>query len=182
MEDSPTHHTHSARDMAQFVSLKPAGINKGITERIRASVETQKPTSVPTNPSSFLKLQDTQEHVQPTQQITDHPEMTPNTTDMSPSAFTQLKTIQSQTQTSGLTLLDGENVTASTFMEKHNNQSQITERSGETKTSVTNNTDLVESLKKNTSQAPMRTTDNNARLRCLLIIDEIWPNRAVMVW
>lgn len=162
MEDSPTQ-THSAQDMTPFVSLEPAGINKESNERMRGSVETQKPTAVPTNPTSFLKLQDTQTRIQPTQQITESPIPNLNTSDQSPSdsyAFTQFKNIQSQT--SSLTLLDVDNFTASTFVEKHHNQSQ-TEQSGETKTSATNNTDLVESLKKNTSQAPMKTTDNNAR-------------------
>ncbi|XP_057213012.1 hemicentin-1 isoform X1 [Triplophysa rosa] len=163
MEDSPTR-THSAQDMTQFVSLESAGISKGSNERIRGSIETQKPTAMPTNPTSFLKLKDTQPHIQPTQQLTESPVTNPNTTDQSPSdsyAFTQFKNIQSQT--SGLTLLDVDNFTALTFVEKHHNQSQITEQSEETKSSATNNTDLVESLKKNTSQAPMRTTDNNAR-------------------
>lgn len=163
MEDSPTR-THSTQDMTPFVSLEPAGINKESNERMRGSVETQKPTAVPTNPTSFLKLQDTQTRIQPTQQITESPILNLNTSDQSPSdsyAFTQFKNIQSQT--SSLTLLDVDNFTASTFVEKHHNQSQITEQSGETKTSATNNTDLVESLKKNTSQAPMKTTDNNAR-------------------
>lgn len=163
MEDSPTR-THSAQDMTQFVSVEPTGINIGSNERIRGSIETQKPTAVPTNLTSFLKLKDTQPHIQPTQQITESPARNPNTTDQSPSdsyTFTQFKNIQSQT--SGLTLLDVDNFTASTSMEKHHNQSQITEQSEETKMSATNNTDLVEPLKKNTSQAPMRTTDNNQR-------------------
>ncbi|XP_062873902.1 uncharacterized protein LOC134335307 [Trichomycterus rosablanca] len=41
--------------------------------------------------------------------------------------------------------------------------SQPTEPLDATKASQTNNTEVVETLKKNTSKAPMRTTDNNAR-------------------
>jgi len=60
--------------------------------------------------------------------------------------------------------MDVENLTASAPVEQHQNQSKIIKQSGGTKSSVTNDTDLVETLKKNTSQAPMRTTDNNNRL------------------
>lgn len=143
--------------MTEFASLKPAGINKGR--------KPQNPTSPPTDPTSFLQLKETRQHIQPTQQVTIPPVINLNASDQSAvnsySYEVQLKNIQEQTKTK--TFLDVDNITASTSVKNQHNQSQIIKQSGGTKSSVTNDTDLIESVKKNTSQAPMRTTDNNAR-------------------
>lgn len=184
MEDSPTYlNLESTQDTTELISLKPSHISIGSNVKIKQPIRTQKPTPVPVKPTPFPPLketfmQDTHEHMQPTEQATKSPVMNPNTNSPSSAdsySYTQrkktlsfsLKSAQSfsgQTQTTGLTLMDVENFTASAPVEQHQNQSQIIKQSGGTKSSVTNDTDLVETLKKNTSQAPMRTTDNNNRL------------------
>nr|XP_055056647.1 hemicentin-1 isoform X2 [Misgurnus anguillicaudatus] len=156
VEDLPTHHfTDSPQDMTQFASLKPAGINKGR--------KPQNPTSPPTDPTLFLQLKETRQHIQPTQPVTKLIGINLNASDQSAvdsySNEVQLKNIKDQTET----FLDVDNITVSTSVENQHNQSQIIKQSKGTKSSVTNNTDLIESVKKSTSQAPMRTTDNNAR-------------------
>ncbi len=184
MEDSPTYlNLESTQDTTELISLKPSHISIGSNEKTKQPIRTQKPTLVPVKPTAFPPLkdsfiQDTHEQMQPREQAPKPPVMNPNTNSPSPAdsySHTQRKTIQSfslksaqsfrgQTQTTGLTLMDVENLTASAPVEQHQNQSQIIKQSGGTKSSVTNDTDLVETLKKNTSQAPMRTTDNNNRL------------------
>ncbi|XP_042612697.1 roundabout homolog 3-like [Cyprinus carpio] len=183
VEDSPTYlNLESTQDTTEFISLKPSGISIGINEKNKQPIQTQKPTPVPVKPAPFppLKetfLKDARQHIQITEQVTKPPVTNPNTNTPFPAdlySHTQLKKIQSvslnsaqsfsgQAQTTGLTLVDVENFTASAPVEQHQNQSQIIKQTGSTKTSVTNDTELVESLKKNTSQAPMRTTDNNNR-------------------
>ncbi|XP_016090019.1 hemicentin-1-like [Sinocyclocheilus grahami] len=179
VEDSPTYlNLESTQDTIELISLKPSYISIGNNEKIKHPIQTQKPTPVPLKPTPFSPLketfiQDSHEHMQPTEQATKPPVMNPNTN--SPSSADSyshqiqsfsLKSAQSfsgQTQTTGLALMDVENFTASAPVQKHQNQSQIIKQSGGTKSSVMNDTDLVESLKKNTSQAPMRTTDNKNR-------------------
>ncbi|XP_016383318.1 uncharacterized protein LOC107720193 [Sinocyclocheilus rhinocerous] len=179
VEDSPIYlNLESTQDTIELISLKPSYISIGSNEKIKHPIQTQKPTPVPLKQTPFPPLketfiQDSHEHMQPTEQATKPPVMNPNTN--SPSSADSyshkiqsfsLKSAQSfsgQTQTTGLTLMDVENFTASAPVQKHQNQSQIIKQSGGTKSSVTNDTDLVESLKKNTSQAPMRTTDNKNR-------------------
>ncbi|XP_073697551.1 uncharacterized protein [Garra rufa] len=183
VEDSPTNlNLESNQDTTEFISLKPSGISIESSEKFKQPVQTQKPSPVPVKPTLFPPLkdtfiQDTHQHMQPTEQVTKLPVLNSNTnTPSTPDLYshTQLKKIQSfslksappfsgQNQTTGLTLMDVENFTASAPVEQHQNQSQVIKQSGGTKSSVTNDTDLVESLKKNTSQAPMRTTDNNNR-------------------
>ncbi|XP_016131069.1 neural cell adhesion molecule 1-like [Sinocyclocheilus grahami] len=180
VEDSPTYlNLESTQDTTEFISLKPSGISVGINEKNKQPIQTQKPTPVPVKPTPFppLKetfLQDARQHFQITEQVTKPPVMNPNTNTPFPAdlySHTHLKKIQSvslnsaqsfsgQTQTTGLTLVDVEDLTASAPVGEHQNQSQIIKQSGSTKSSVRNDTD---SLKKNTSQAPMRTTDNNNR-------------------
>ncbi|XP_058631199.1 roundabout homolog 1 isoform X2 [Onychostoma macrolepis] len=180
VEDSPTY--LNLEFTQELISLKPSHLSIESNEKIKQPIQTQKPTPVPVKPTPFSPLretfiQDTHDHMQPTEQATKPPVMNPNTNrPLSADSYshTQLKKIQSfslksaqsfsgQAQTTGLTLMDAENFTASAPVEKHQNQSQIIKQSGGTKSSVTNDTDLVEPLKKNTSQAPMRTTDNNNR-------------------
>ncbi|XP_042580695.1 uncharacterized protein LOC122137480 [Cyprinus carpio] len=178
VEDSPTYLNPESTQNIELISLKPSYIRKGSNEKIQHPIQTQKTTPVPLKPTPFTPLkeifiQDSHGHMQPTEQATKPPVMNPDTN--SPSSADlyfhkmlsfSLKSAQSfsgQTQTTGLTLMDVENFTALAPVEKHQNQSQIIKQSGGTKSSVTNDTDLVESLKKNTSQAPMRTTDNNYR-------------------
>ncbi|XP_046697205.1 roundabout homolog 1 [Silurus meridionalis] len=67
------------------------------------------------------------------------------------------------TQTSGFTLYNKNNITSTTPMKVHQYWSQPAEQFTATKASQANNTELVEMLNKNTSKAPMRTTDDNAR-------------------
>ncbi|XP_058231005.1 titin isoform X2 [Hemibagrus wyckioides] len=67
------------------------------------------------------------------------------------------------TQTSGFTLYDMNSVTSAAPVEVHQFRSQPAEQLTVTKASQANNTELLELLNKNTSKAPMRTTDNNAR-------------------
>lgn len=66
------------------------------------------------------------------------------------------------TQTSGFTFYNMNSITSTTPAEFHQYWSQPEELTA-TKASQPNNTELVEMLNKNTSKAPMRTTDNNAR-------------------
>lgn len=180
VEDSPTYvNLESTQDTKELISLKPSYISKGSNGKIKHPIQTQKPSPVPLKPTPFPPLketfvQDLHGHMQPTEQATKPPVMNPNTNSPSTADSNSyqilsfsLKSAQSfsrQTQTTGLTLMDVENITATAPVEKHQNQSQIIKQSGGTKSSVTNDTDLVESLKKNTSQAPMRTSDNNNRL------------------
>ncbi|XP_043096276.1 Down syndrome cell adhesion molecule-like protein 1 homolog [Puntigrus tetrazona] len=179
VEDSPTYlNLESTHDTTEFISLKPSHISIGSNEKIKQPSQTQKPTPVPVKPTPFLALketfnQDLREHVQPTEQATKPPVINPNTnspssadsyshTHLKKNLSFSLKSAQSfsgQTQTTGL--MDVENFNSSAPVEKHQNQS--IKQAGGTKSSVTNDTDLVETLKKNTSQAPMRTTDNNNR-------------------
>ncbi|KAK7165114.1 hypothetical protein R3I94_003475 [Phoxinus phoxinus] len=170
VEDSPTYlNLESTQDTTEFISLKPIGISIGSNENIKEPIQTQNPTAVPVkpSPSSQLKetfMQDTHPHIQPTDQVTKPPSMNPNTNSPSPAdSYSQIKNIQSFSQTPGLPLMDVDNFTSSAPVEQHQNKSQSIKQSGGTKSSVTNDTELVESLKKNTSQAPMRTTDNNNR-------------------
>ncbi|KAI5088213.1 roundabout-like 1-like [Silurus meridionalis] len=67
------------------------------------------------------------------------------------------------TQTSGFTLYNKNSITSTTPMKVHQYWSQPAEQFTATKASQANNTELVEMLNKNTSKAPMRTTDDNAR-------------------
>lgn len=67
------------------------------------------------------------------------------------------------TQASGFTLYNMNSTSSTTSAEVHQYWSQSTEQLTATKASQANNTELVEMLNKNTSKAPMRTTDNNAR-------------------
>lgn len=182
VEDSPTYlNPESTQDTTEFFSFKPTGISIGSNENIKEPVQTQNPTIMPVKPTPSPQLketsiQDTNPHIQPTDHVTKPPLMNPNANSPLPAdshsqiiniqSFSQ-KTAQSlsgQTQTPGLNLMDVDNFTASAPVEKHQNKSQSIKQSGGTKSSVTNDTELVESLKKNTSQAPMRTTDNNNRL------------------
>ncbi|XP_048045246.1 hemicentin-1 isoform X2 [Megalobrama amblycephala] len=181
VEDSPTYlNPESTQDTTEFVSFKPTGISIGSNENIKEPVQTQNPTIVPVKPTPSPQLketfiQDTHPHIQPTDHVTKPPLMNPNANSPLPAdSYSQIINIQSfsqktaqslsgQTQTPGLNLMDVVNFTASAPVEKHQNKSQSIKQSGNTKSSVTNDTELVESLKKNTSQAPMRTTDNNNR-------------------
>ncbi|KAI2664360.1 Hemicentin-1 [Labeo rohita] len=156
VEDSPTYlNLESTQDTTEFISLKPTGISIGINEKIKQPIPTQKPTPVPVKHITFPPLkdtfiQDTYEHMHLTEQVTKHPVLNSNTNSpLPPDSYSQ-------------SVMAVENFTASAPVEQHLNQSPIIKQSGGTK-SVTNDTDLVESLKKNTSQAPMRTTDNNNR-------------------
>lgn len=67
------------------------------------------------------------------------------------------------TQTSGFTFYNISSITSTTPAEVHQYWSQPAEHLTATKASQANNTELVDMLNKNTSKAPMRTTDNNAR-------------------
>ncbi|KAI5613263.1 roundabout-like 1-like [Silurus asotus] len=67
------------------------------------------------------------------------------------------------TQTSGFTLYNKNSITSTTPIKVHQYWNQPAEQFTATKASQANNTELVEMLNKNTSKAPMRTTDNNAR-------------------
>lgn len=67
------------------------------------------------------------------------------------------------TQTSGFMLYNMKSITSTTPLEVHQYWSQSAEQFTATQSSQANNTELVEMLTKNTSKAPMRTTDNNAR-------------------
>ncbi|XP_067294164.1 titin isoform X2 [Pseudorasbora parva] len=167
VKDSPTYlNLESTQDTTEFISFKPTGISIGSNENIKEPIQTQNPV-VPVKPTTSPQLketflQDTHKHTQPTEQFTKPPPMNPNTNSPSPAdSYPQIKNIQSFSQTPGLASMDVENFTA--LVEEHQNKSQSIKQSGGTKSSVTNDTELVESLKKNTSQAPMRTTDNNSR-------------------
>lgn len=179
VEDSPTYlNPDSTQDTTEFISLKPTGIILGSNENIKEPVQTQNPSAEPIKSTQLKEtlIQDTHPHIQPTDQVTKPPIMNPNTNrPLSADSYSQIKNIQSfsqknaqsfsgRTQTPGLHLMDADNFTASAPVEKHQNRSKSIKQSGGTKSSVTNDTELVESLKKNTSQAPMRTTDNNNRL------------------
>ncbi|XP_052447962.1 titin-like [Carassius gibelio] len=183
VEDSPTYlNFESTPDTTEFISLKPSGISTGLNKKNKQPIQTQKPTPVPINPTPFppLKdtfLQDARQHIQITEQVTKPPVTKPNTNTPFPAdlySHTQLtknrsvsvnsaQSFSGQTQTTGLTLVEEENFTASAPVEQHQNQSQIIKQSGRTKSPVTNDTEPVESLKKNTSQAPRRTNDNKNR-------------------
>ncbi|XP_077087920.1 titin isoform X2 [Siphateles boraxobius] len=170
VEDSPTYlNLESTQDTTEFISLKPTGISIGSNENIEEYIQTQNPTAVPVKPAPSPKLketfmQDTHPHIQPTDQVTKPPLMNPNTNSPLPAdSYSLIKNIQSFSQTPGLPLMDVDNFTASAPVELHQNKSQSIKQSEGTKSSVTNDTELVESLKKNTSQSPMRTTDNNNR-------------------
>lgn len=183
VEDSPTYlNFESTPDTTEFISLKPSGISTGFNKKNKQPIQTQKPTPVPINPTPFppLKetfLQDARQHIQITEQVTKPPVTKPNTNTPFPAdlySHTQLtknrsvsvnsaQSFSGQTQTTGLTLVEEENFTASAPVEQHQNRSQIIKQSGRTKSPVTNDTEPVESLKKNTSQAPRRTTDNKNR-------------------
>lgn len=78
----------------------------------------------------------------------------------SPSSLAQALEL---TQTSGFTLYNMNSITSTTPVEVHQYWSKPAEQITATKASQANNTELVELLNKNTSKAPMRTTDNNAR-------------------
>lgn len=67
------------------------------------------------------------------------------------------------TQPSGFTLYNMNRIDSTTFVEVHQYSNQPAQQVTGTKASQANNTELVEMLNKNTSKAPMRTTDNNAR-------------------
>lgn len=67
------------------------------------------------------------------------------------------------TQTSGFTFYNMNSITSTTTAEFRQYWSQPIEELTATKASQPNNTELVEMMNKNTSKAPMRTTDNNAR-------------------
>uniref|UniRef100_A0A8B9HSP9 Ig-like domain-containing protein n=1 Tax=Astyanax mexicanus TaxID=7994 RepID=A0A8B9HSP9_ASTMX len=58
-------------------------------------------------------------------------------------------------------------ITTTSSLDVHQNWIQPTTKqlTAATKAAQTNNTELVETMKKNTSKAPMRTTDNNARVK-----------------
>ncbi|XP_039525054.1 hemicentin-1-like isoform X2 [Pimephales promelas] len=166
VEDSPTYlNLESTQDTTELISLKPTGISIGSNDNIKERIQTQNPTAVPVKPTTSPQLketfmQDTHPHIQPTDQVTKPPLMNPITNSPSPAdSYSQIKNIQSFSQTPGLPLMDVDNFT----VEQHQNKSQSIKQSGGTKSSVTNDTELVESLKKNTSQAPMKTTDNNNR-------------------
>ncbi|TRY94623.1 hypothetical protein DNTS_001878 [Danionella cerebrum] len=144
----------------ELLSLNPYSISEN--ENNNELLEIQTSSIVPDNTTAFSQhtfLQDTQ----PTMgQVTKPPVMNPVTKDLSNN--TQVKTsristnggqfFESQTQTTDLTkLMDVENVTHAIPEGQHQNLSQP----------MTNNTELVETPRKNTSQAPMRTTDSKNR-------------------
>ncbi|XP_073807729.1 uncharacterized protein isoform X2 [Danio rerio] len=173
VEDSPTYlNPESTQDTTERISLKSSGIGIESNENMKEPVQTQKPTPVRVKPTPLTQLkettvlQDTHPQIQPTEQLTKAPPQM-NTNTNSPSAAdsysqSQLKHAQSFSRNSGetQTVMNVGNLTGSASVEEHQNQSQI---KSEAKTSATNDTDLVETPKKNTSQAPMRTTDNNNR-------------------
>ncbi len=85
MEDSPTYlNLESTQDTTELISLKPSHISIGSNVKIKQPIRTQKPTPVPVKPTPFPPLketfiQDTHEHIQPTEQATKPPVMNPNT-------------------------------------------------------------------------------------------------------
>ncbi|KAL7839800.1 hypothetical protein SRHO_G00264580 [Serrasalmus rhombeus] len=161
---------HDDTTMRETQQYKPTGsYSKLLLETNR---QNKQPHNIPTNlitqlpdqptldPS--LKAQPQSAYTQSSEEISQLPEKHPNSNQghSSPSSLAQV--FDSLNQTTRFTNYILKSTTVAP-VEVFQNWSQPIEQFSATKASQTNNTELVETLKKNTSKAPMRTTDNNAR-------------------
>ncbi|XP_017546472.2 contactin-2 [Pygocentrus nattereri] len=161
---------HDDTTMRETQQYRPTGsYSKLLLETNR---QNKQPHNIPTNlitqlpdqptldPS--LKAQPQSAYTQSSEEISQLPEKHPNSHQghSSPSSLAQV--FHSLNQTTRFTNYNLKSTTVAP-VEVFQNWSQPIEQFSATKASQTNNTELVETLKKNTSKAPMRTTDNNAR-------------------
>lgn len=108
---------------------------------------------------SSLKAQLQSAYTQSSEDINPLPGQHPKSNHVHSTPSSMAQVLNGLNQTTKLTAYNKNGVTTTAPMEAYQNWSHPTS----TKVSHSNNTELVETLKKNTSKAPMRTTNHNAR-------------------
>lgn len=190
LKNSPTHSISVSTLYASFTDHD--NMNTGEKQKYKDLLRTPGPQSIfPYSKPLETRTQKRHAHVTPTNLITRHPDqpmlqlsqMKPESEHNQTFKQISLQELSDQhtssqqnysfsssvvqtlelTQTSGFTLNNMNSITSTTPVEVHQYWSQSAEQFTATKASQTNNTELVEMVNKNTSKAPMRTTDNNSR-------------------
>ncbi|KAI4900202.1 hypothetical protein NFI96_000493 [Prochilodus magdalenae] len=180
MKDYPTHSTSALTPyiagIYDDVNIKETQTNKPTgpdSKLLKTNTENKQPRNTPTNlitqqpeqptldPGPKAKPQSA--YTQSSEEISQVPEQHSNSNQGQSSPSSLAQALDSLNLTTGVAAFNIKSITTTAPLEVFQNWSQPTEQLGATKASQTNNTELVETQKKNTSKAPMRTTDNNGR-------------------
>ncbi|XP_072520598.1 protein sidekick-2 isoform X2 [Salminus brasiliensis] len=186
VKDSPTHSINVSTPLIAYTTRTD---QEGMGIREKLQVRPHKPVGSYSKPPETnmqnrqpAKTASTDAPANPIAQHPDQPTLDPSLNVQAQTAYTQSSEKISQlpdhlssssvaqalhglTQTHIFTGHSINTITTTSPLEVYQNWSHPTKQLTATKASQTNNTELVETVKKNTSKAPMKTTDNNARIK-----------------